>query len=90
MKRLYERLGPNYPVAVIAAGLLPIYVVFLGSLGILILYAPSLWTKNSPRNYAQLFGVGGHFQSHDSLSSRSTASFSTWDRVLSPCCAAMK
>lgn len=28
--------------------------------------------------------------SHDSLSSRSTASCSSWDRVLSPCCAVMK
>jgi hypothetical protein len=46
MKRLYERLGPNYPVAVIAAGLLPIYLVFLASLGILVLYADSSRAEN--------------------------------------------
>jgi adenylate cyclase len=46
MKRLYKRLGPKYPIAVIAAGLLPIYLVFLASLGILLLYADSSPAEN--------------------------------------------
>src|SRR4051794_12114448 len=46
MNRVYRRLGRNYPVAVIASGLVPIYVVFVASLGILILYADSTPAEN--------------------------------------------
>jgi adenylate cyclase len=46
LNRVYRRLGSNYPVAVIASGLVPIYVVFVASLGILILYADSTPAEN--------------------------------------------